>query len=148
MGYRSDVRIITSKEGFEKLKEFVENYLQEHHSEDYNLLKECDIKEEDKEQCYFGWDYIKWYEDDDYAEIDAIMKGIDYLGENEYSYRYMRIGENYEDCEQRDYDGDKDNGVCLEYPSMIREFDDEYILKQIKDRQLDTIEENKESIDI
>ena len=27
MGYRSDIRIVTSKTGFEKLTEFVENYL-------------------------------------------------------------------------------------------------------------------------
>ena len=27
MGYRSDIRIVTSKEGFEKLQEFVRNHL-------------------------------------------------------------------------------------------------------------------------
>lgn len=147
MGYRSDVRIITSKEGFEKLKEFVENYLQEHHSKDYNLLKECDIKEEGKEQCYFGWNWIKWYEGN-YTEIDVIMEGLNYLGENEYSYRYMRIGENYDDYEEQDYDGEKDNKISLEYPNMTREFNDEYILEQIKVTQLEDIKENKESIDI
>ena len=38
MGYRSDVRIVTSKKGFEKLKEYVEKYLKEP-SAKYNLLE-------------------------------------------------------------------------------------------------------------
>ena len=29
MGYRSDIRIVTTKDGFEKLKEFVKKYLEE-----------------------------------------------------------------------------------------------------------------------
>ena len=45
MGYRSDIRIITSEKGFEELKKFVTKYLKEH-NEDYNLLENCDIKQE------------------------------------------------------------------------------------------------------
>ena len=37
MGYRSDIRIITSKDGFEILKEFIKGYLKDN-KEDYNLL--------------------------------------------------------------------------------------------------------------
>lgn len=99
MGYRSDIRIVTSKEGYEKLKEFVTNYLKEH-NEDYNLLEECDIRQEGKNQVYFGWNYLKWYEGS-YKEVDAIMEGLNYLGENEYSYRYSRIGESYDDYEEQ-----------------------------------------------
>ena len=54
MGYRSNIRIITSKDGYEKLKEFVTNYLKEH-NEDYNLLEECDIRQKGKNQVNFGW---------------------------------------------------------------------------------------------
>ena len=146
MGYRSDVRIVTSKNGFEKLKEFVENYLKEK-NEDYNLLKECDIKKEGNNQCYFGWNWIKWYEND-YAEIDAIMEGLNHLGEEEYSYRYMRIGEDREDYDEQYYDGDKESEQDLEYPNLIREFDDEYVYDLIKDEQTNELEENKEDIDI
>lgn len=146
MGYRSDIRIITSKEGFEKLKEFVEEYLKEH-NEDYNLLEECDIKQEGKEQCYFGWDSVKWYEND-YTDVDAIMEGLNHIGEKEYSYRYMRIGESYDDIEERFYDGEKDEKLCLEFPCLIREFDDNYTLDLIKDNQIENEKENKEEIDI
>lgn len=146
MGYRSDIRIITSKDGFERLKEFIKEYLKDN-KEDYNLLEECDIKEEGKEQCYFGWNYVKWYEHD-YPEVIAIMEGLNHLGENEYSYRYMRIGESYDDIEEQSYDGEKDENIYLEYPNMLREFDDNYIIESIKENQIENDEKNKEEIDI
>lgn len=145
MGYRSEIRIITSKEGYEKLNEFVEQYLKD--TEEDNLLKECDIKNIGKEQCYFGWNDIKWREND-FKDVDAIMEGLNHLGENEYSYRYMRIGENYEDIEEQFYDGEKDEDIYLEYPSMIREFDDEYIKELISEKTLENEEKNNEEIDI
>lgn len=146
MGYRSDIRIVTSKEGFEKLTEFVTEYLKGH-NEKYNLLEECDIKQEGKNQCYFGWNWVKWYEHD-YPEVVAIMEGLNHLGENEYSYRYMRIGESYEDIEEQSYDGEKENEIDLEYPNMLREFDDEYIIQSIQEKATIDKEENKETIDI
>lgn len=146
MGYRSDIRIITSKDGFERLKEFIKEYLKDN-KEDYNLLEECDIKEEGKEQCYFGWNYVKWYEHS-YPEVIAIMEGLNHLGENEYSYRYMRIGESYDDIEEQSYDGKKDENIYLEYPNMLREFDDNYIIESIKENQIENDEKNKEEIDI
>ena len=146
MGYRSDIRIITSKDGFERLKEFIKEYLKDN-KEDYNLLEECDIKEEGKEQCYFGWNYVKRYEHD-YPEVIAIMEGLNHLEENEYSYRYMRIGESYDDIEEQSYDGEKDENIYLEYPNMLREFDDNYIIESIKENQIENEEKNKEEIDI
>ena len=146
MGYRSDIRIVTSKEGFEKLQEFVRNHLKKN-KENYNLLEECDIKQEGKNQCYFGWNWVKWYEHD-YPEVVAIMEGLNHLGENEYSYRYMRIGESYEDIEEQSYDGEKENEIDLEYPNMLREFDDEYIIQSIQEKTTIDKEENKETIDI
>jgi len=145
MGYRSDVRIVISKEGYEKLKEFVKEYLKDD-DEICNLLEECDIKQEGKKQYYLGWNYVKWYEDI-YKDAESIMEGLNYLRENEYSYRYMRIGESYDDIEEQFYDGEKDEKLCLEFPSMIREFDDNYVLDLIKEKQLEK-EGNKEEIDI
>lgn len=146
MGYRSDVRIIVSKNGFEKLKEFVEKYLKENSDGEIedNLLEMCDVKQEGEEQSYFGWNYLKWY--DGCTDVDAIMKGLDYLEDNEYSYRYMIIGENKDDVEERFYDGEKDGEIDLEYPSMIREFDDDYVTKLIKPNN--KVIENEETIEL
>lgn len=149
MGYRSDIRIVTSKTGFEKLTEFVENYLKERDldAKEYNLLESPDIKLKGKEQYYLGWNWKKW-DEGDCPKVDAIMDGINYLGENEYSYRYMRIGESYDDIERQDYDGEKDKEICLEYPNMIREFDDEYIKNLLEDKKIENPEENKDEIGI
>lgn len=148
MGYRSDVRIVTSKNGFEELKKFVENYLKEHESdENENLLNGCDVKSEGKGQCYFGWNYVKWYEND-YTDVDAIMEGLKHLEEQNYSYRYMRIGEDREDYDDYDYDSDREDEPYLEYPSMFREFDDDYLINSISEPPKNTVDQSKESIDI
>lgn len=148
MGYRSDVRIVASTEGFKKLSEFVTNYLKEKNlnTKEYNLLEYLDIKEDGEEQVYLGWNYLKWYEG--YPEVDAIMKGLNHLSNNEYSYRYMIIGESYDDVEEQSYDGEKDEDVYLEYPSMIREFDDDYLINSIGKKQQENSKEIKEEIDI
>ena len=134
MGYRSDIRIITSKDGFERLKEFIKEYLKDN-KEDYNLLEECDIKEEGKEQCYFGWNYVKWYEHD-YPEVIAIMEGLNHLGENEYSYRYMIIGESYDDYEEMYNESNIEEEQDLEFPSYIRYFDDDYTKDKMKQNDI------------
>ena len=147
MGYRSDVRIIVSEKGFEELKKFVTNYLKEH-NETENLLEDCDIKYVAKKQYYFGWNYVKWYEGD-YTDVDAIMEGLQYLRKNDYSYRYMRIGESYDDVEDHYCDGKKNEDICLEYPSMTREFDDEYVMELLKNNNIRIEKEtNKEGVDI
>lgn len=127
MGYRSDVRIVVSKEGYELLKEFVEYYLKDNVKKEeineMNLLKSVDIKTEGKNQVYLGWNYLKWY--DGYNEIDAVMKGLEYLKDKDMSYRYARIGEDFTDFEEDNYDSKTDN-LDLSYPAVERYFDDSY----------------------
>ena len=148
MSYKSDVRIITSKNGFKKLSEFVEKYLKEKNLDmkKCNLMNSLDINVSNKEQCYFGWDHIKWY--DGYSEVDSIMRGLDNLVEEEYSYRYMQIGEYYDDIEEEYYDGDKEKDIYLEYPCIIREFDDDYVKDLIQDKEIEQMKEDKESMEI
>ena len=63
MGYRSDIRIVTSKKGFDKLKEYVSDYLKKEKKDDsYNLLNDFTVYKENKYQVYFGWNYLKLYE--------------------------------------------------------------------------------------
>lgn len=151
MGYRSDVRIVVSKEGYELLKEFVEYYLKDNVKKEeineMNLLKSVDIKTEGKDQVYLGWNSLKWY--DGYKDVDAIMEGLNYLEDNERSYRYMIIGEDYTDVEEMSNDGEKDKDIYLEYPSMIRGFDDDYIKELLEpEKQIEENKEEKETIDI
>ena len=93
MGYRSDVRIVTSKKGYKVLDNYVKKYLRDHDKDrTWNLLKSPKIKKETPYTTYIGWDCLKWYEYSDYVDVDAIMTGLDYLKENGYSYRYSRLG--------------------------------------------------------
>lgn len=149
MGYRSDVRIVTSEEGFKKLEQFVENYLKERKGDikEDNLLNFLYIKSQGKGQCYFGWDSIKWYDFCGEIEIDAIVEGLDYLAKNEYSYRYTIIGENLDDIEENSYDGNKED-IYLEYPSIIRQFDDDYTKEYLEEPLKEELDENKEEIGI
>lgn len=126
MGYRSDVRIITSKKGFKELNKFVNNYLKDSLEAEYNLMNNLKFKAENDYACYFGWDYLKWYEG--YDTVDAIINGLNHLEENDMSYRFSRIGESYDDYEEKSYESEKEEEQDLEYPSMLREFDDDYVI--------------------
>ena len=133
MGYRSDVRIVTSKKGFKVLDDYVKKYLREHDkNRNWNLLKRPDIKKETPYTTYIGWNCLKWYEYADYVDVDAVMTGLNYLKEKGYSYRYSRIGENYDDYDEQYYESDNEEEQDLIYPSIIREFDDDYIFQELE----------------
>lgn len=128
MGYRSDVRIILSIDGFNELSKHVKEYLRLNKLNDhYNYLKYMDVVHRTKDAIYFGWNDIKWYET--YDGVFPIISGLKNLQENQYSYRYMRIGEDYGDVDEYFFDGKNDENIDLEYPSMIRRFDDKYVFR-------------------
>ncbi len=128
MGYRSDVRIITSKKGYDHLMKFVRNAVNDDINQ--NLLEQCDIKSVHHDCVYMGWDDIKWYEGSDYyKDIDAIMDGLRDLDNNYYSYRYARIGEDYDDYEEKYADSEDDE--LKWYPSLNRKFEDNEILQSM-----------------
>lgn len=131
MGYRSEVRIVTTEKGFQLLKNYVQNYIKDKGEEGFDLISELDInyKSKDGNIRYFGWNWVKWYEGD-YPEVDAIMSGLDQLEEEDISYRYARQGENTGDIDEQFYDSEKDDANLL-YPSMLSGFDDEYGLSEI-----------------
>lgn len=127
---KSDVRIVTSINGFVALKQFVNSYLNKNINNNSvkNLLEHCDIQHRNHRQCYFGWnEYSNW---DGYKEInsEAIMEGLRLLEENNYSYRYYKLGEDKENYEENFFDSEKEGEQDLEYPNIIRQFDDRYIV--------------------
>ena len=75
------------------------------------------------------------------------MHGLDSLQENEYSYRYAILGENNDDYEEQYYEGNRDGEENLEFPCLIREFDDSYIESLLKNTNTKLNEENKEEIE-
>ena len=71
MGYRSDVRIITSKKGYDRLSKYVRKAVND--DIDMNLLENTDLKCVSSSGVLIGWNSIKWYEWSDYKSVDAIM---------------------------------------------------------------------------
>lgn len=134
MSYRSDVRIITSKKGFNELKKFTDNYLKDKNWKYGNLLDECMMIYENDNSKYFGWDSIKWYDfSDDYEDVIAIMKGLKHLEKQELSYRYANMGEELDDYEESYYESEKEEEQDLEYPCLLRQFDDNWIIERMMD---------------
>lgn len=132
MSYRSDVRIITSKKGFNILKKFTDNYLKEKKFSYGNLLDDCEIFHGNDYFKYFGWDSIKWYDDfKGYEDVTAIMEGLKYLRENNFSLRFSRIGESYDDYEEFSYESDIEEEQCFAYPTITRKFDDDYVINNM-----------------
>lgn len=104
LGYRSDIRILTTKKGFNELKKYVD--LHTNRNRDINLFDGLHVKEEGKTNIYFGWDFLKWYPG--YDSVDNVMNGLEHLKELDLSYHYKRFGENYDDIEVLYYDSPSD----------------------------------------
>jgi histidyl-tRNA synthetase len=101
MGYRSDVRIITSKKGFNELEKYITKYLKG--KNDWNLLHQLDVDNSNDYERYFGWNSVKWYENSEgFEDVDAVMSGLQHLEEKDLSYRYARMGESYGDYEEKE----------------------------------------------
>ena len=137
MGYKSDVRISLSINGFQELSNYVDDFFEKNNVDDqYNILHCMDVSHRSKDTVYFGWNDIKWYEYE--PEISSIMLGLEHLKKDEYSTRYLRIGEDYNDIEEQYTDGKKDGNVNIEYPYLIRRFDDDYVFRCMdKNRDLE-----------
>lgn len=124
MGYRSDVRIIVSKDGLKELRRVVREEAMKYATPDYdyNLLNSARILyNDDGYQVMIGWNSIKWYEGD-YKDVDAIMKGLDELRRDGYSYSFARLGENYDDIEEDHAEGEEEDEV--DWVEIVREFDE------------------------
>lgn len=148
MGYRSDVRLLTTKKGYDQLSKFVREKIGD--SVDYNLLENCDIKSVHHNAVYMGWNSTKWYEGDVeyFKDVDAIMKGLEYLNDNKFSYHYARFGEDYNDVDEfcSDY---KEDELDI-FPCFERHFDDDYVIKelQMEDKYYRKLQEKEKDNDL
>ena len=150
LGYRSDVRIVTSKKAFDRLNEIINKKIEG--TEIDNLLDYCNVKKIGNEVCYFGWNDIKWYEHcEGYEDIDAVEDALDQLMDEDLSYNFARMGENVDDYDERCNDGDSDEmseDSYLPYPFMARYFDDEYVEEKIEQVNYNAQNSKQEDIEV
>ncbi len=144
---KSDIRIVTSINGFEKLKEYINNYINEHpeNKDLMNLLDKVDLKYESNKQCYFGWNSYNWNQYSN-ENVELVMNGLYELLDNNYSYRFFRLGENKDDYEEYHFDSTLESEKDLEYPNITRQFDDRYVC-DILHREKQNADLSKEDFD-
>ena len=83
MGYYSDVRVSTTRDGFEFLKENVTSDL----FGGYGYVEERN----DEKGVVFGWDGVKWYSwFDEIAEFNNLLF---VMADEEIPYEYLVLGE-------------------------------------------------------
>ena len=133
MGYRSDVRIITTGEGWKELKTFTEKYVKYMTDIETNIFKDAYLDyfktTEDGEIVYLGWNDIKWVEHDDFYDVDGVMKGLRKLERLDIPFRYARIGEDYSDYDEDYHTNEND---ILPNTALIREFDDQWVVDEMQ----------------
>lgn len=104
----SMIRIVTTLEGFEVMKNFVSEELKKIPDyNDGNYMDSFHEKIESKEDNYviFGWDWVKFRVT--WPDGKAIVDALDFLEESNIPYRFRRMYEGYcGDIDQIDFDND------------------------------------------
>lgn len=101
MGYRSEVRIATTRAGYDLMCEKVD-FLSEG-LDSYPLMgieREPEFFDEDDGCVVFGWDNIKWYEGM-LADVTNVIDALSELADREIPHEFCRVGETWDDIEFR-----------------------------------------------
>lgn len=103
MGYRSDVKIITTKEGWDMLDKAVKAASDITDDEiKWYLTRNDHCKRICNGKYMLGeWEDIKWY-DWGCEDVSTFMKTLGQLDESHIPYNFIRVGEDYEDIEMRE----------------------------------------------
>ncbi|WP_165047562.1 MULTISPECIES: hypothetical protein [unclassified Adlercreutzia] len=99
MGYRSEVKIATTRKGYDQMCEYVDALSDG--LDTFPLMGSCckpDFFEERDGCVVFGWDYIKWYEGL-LADVSNVVDALSEIDECGLPYEFCRIGESWDDIE-------------------------------------------------
>ncbi len=99
MGYRSDVGIAVSREGYNRICKRVDELSERRDT--YLLIgmkRKPEFVEEEGDSVVFGWDWVKWYEGM-YADVTNVMTALAEIGADDLPYEFCRVGEEYDDIE-------------------------------------------------
>lgn len=117
MGYYSDVKVITTKEGWERLDKAVRKAMgitAKNEKKSYWLTDQNHYKLLKKGKYVLAeWKDVKWY-DWGTTDVSTFMQELHNLGEDDIPYEFMRVGEDYDDIEHL-Y---QDTYNCPQYDDM------------------------------
>lgn len=133
MSSRADMRFITTKEGYEEIKNYAKS------NDEYSIIEKLEIKKEVGDIIYLGWNSENY----DFVEtVEDISRELD---ERDISYRLTIIREYLEEgIEQIYYTSDKDEDKNIPFPSVIKTFDEKDMEKYLGYYSED-FEKNKEN---
>lgn len=123
MGHKSQVRLITTKEGFNILKQ-MRHFI----NDDYlpTVLENTTIKKEFGKVIYLGWDNVYL------AKETLIKESVIDLEEHDVPYTLSILGEYQEnELEEFFYNSKNKEIKELPFPSVIRNFDEKDIEEQL-----------------
>lgn len=95
MGYRSQVYLKTTTEGFLVIKRFNDSIETKEHQPLYG----ADVNKTESGFYKISFDDVKWY--DSFKEVENFMHTLDLLEEQEIPFSYVRLGEETNDIDHR-----------------------------------------------
>lgn len=96
MGYRSDVYLKTTTEGWVVIKRFNDKI----ENEEHRPLQYAEVNKTDDGFYRIEFHDIKWYEGS-FKEVDNFMHTLTMLADQDIPYSYIRIGEETDDIEHK-----------------------------------------------
>jgi len=106
MGYRSEVAWVLRFKDTDQMRDYINLLRYKNDKYINNALEEIKQSTDPEPILFFTGEYLKWY--DDYEDVKAhhyIMEHACELYGAEVGWRFIRIGEEHDDIEER-YDGD------------------------------------------
>jgi hypothetical protein len=110
MGYRSEVGLCLNKMGKAALDKALQEAEQENHPELEEFKKMFTTRADEKREDASGavaylWKNTKWYNDSDgypdVAFVEDFMNRLDSADDDNIEYLFLRVGESYDDIEER-----------------------------------------------
>ena len=122
MGYRSQVYLKTTTEGWIVMKKFNDSI----DNRDYQPLDGAEVNKTESGFYKISFDDIKWY--DSYTSVQNFNKVLRMYDEQDIPYSFIRLGEDTEDIEhKRNYPDDMPYEIeCFEPVVDVNDEDTDY----------------------
>lgn len=140
MGYRSNVYLKTTTEGWLVIKRF-NNSIKD---KDERPLQYAEVNKTSSGFYKIEFIDVKWYEGS-YPEVDNFMTALEKLADQDIPYSYIRIGEDTADIEHKNNYTDDMPDELITFEPVADVNDDDY--GDYKKVDLDEDEEDKDSED-
>ena len=137
MSTKYDVRIITSKEGFNQMKAFIDKELEGKENKIiFDAFNELSVKMETPNFILIGWNNVKF--EADFLKYKLIKRALEKLEDMNIGYSISKCDNSVEFDEYR-FDAKGNNEVIMPIPEAHTLFDDEESMRmlEIAERELE-----------